>query len=64
MEEIKLRLKLLEMAQRDVDRLRELTGKSADECRQTVSVVASRLANTLKTLQDIAGRDLDLAELN
>ena len=55
--EVELRLKLLEIAQRDVGRLRELTQQPADECRQTVSVLADRLGNTLKTLQDVARRE-------
>ena len=58
MEQLELRVKLLDMAQRDVNRLRELAEKPADECRQTVSVVANRLGNTLKTLREIASRDL------
>ena len=57
MEQLEIRKKLLDMAQRDVDRLLELTHKPADECRQTVSVIADRLGHTLKTLRDIASRD-------
>jgi hypothetical protein len=57
MEQLELRQNLLEMAQRDVDRLHNLAGKPVDECRQTVSVVADRLGHTLKTLREIARRD-------
>jgi hypothetical protein len=57
MEQLELRQQLLEMAQRDVDRQRELTHKPADECRQTVSVIADRLGHTITTLRDIASRD-------
>jgi hypothetical protein len=55
--DVELRLELLEIAQRDVDRLRELTHRPADECRQTVSVVADRLGDILKTLHDVARRE-------
>jgi hypothetical protein len=55
--EVELRLKLLEMAQRDVERLLQVADQPADECRQTVSVVAGRLSSTLKLLQDVARRE-------
>jgi hypothetical protein len=62
MDELQLRKNLLKMAQNDVERLQSLVHKPADECRQTVSVVAARLGATLKSLQNIVDREL--AETN
>jgi len=52
MELLKARLKLLEMAKRDISHLRELRDLPADDCHQMVTVIADRLAHTVQVLED------------
>jgi hypothetical protein len=52
MELLKARLKLLEMAKRDINHLRELRDLPADDCHQLVTVIADRLAHTVQVLED------------
>ena len=50
MEVLNARRTLLEMAQRDVEQLRELRVCPAEECHQLVAEIADRLARTIVVL--------------
>jgi hypothetical protein len=60
MELLSARRKLLEMAKRDIEHLRELRELSPDDCHQMVAVIADRLAHTVQVLEEDTDR---LAEI-
>ena len=52
MELFSARKTLLQMAQKDVEQLREVMQLPVDDCHQMVSVIADRLAHALQVLED------------
>jgi hypothetical protein len=62
MELLNARRKLLEMAKKDVQQLRELKELPPDDCHQMVTVIADRLAHTVQVLEDDTARLVKLLE--
>jgi hypothetical protein len=56
MDLLKARRKLLEMAKRDVEHLRDIRELPVDDCHQMVAVVADRLAHTIQILENDTDR--------